>query len=205
MTPEPRRSLLNKIQSYASSYFEIIYKTHFAFWQLPDVPAGGNILTGGFATALIFLARRQFGQSTDPELMSKILAVTLFVLLLICGILVVFDPHQTEGQRLPNGKRLISVTCVGITLGCGFVFLDAIVPWIAPIQAWAAARTLSQGAQQYMIATAAALLSCVVIYANTLFWVGVQGTLTSARVCIWTVIIFVLIALGLNLIIAPPF
>jgi len=205
MTPESRPSLLDKIQDYASSYFEVIYKTHFAFWQLPDVPTGGNIFTGAFATALIYLARRQFGQSTDPELMSKILAVTLFVLLLICGILIIFDPSQTKAERLPNGKRLISVVCVGLTLGCAFIFLDGIVPWITPVQAWAAARTLSQGAQQYMIATAAALLSCVVIFANTLFWVGVQGALKGARVNIWTGIILVLIALGLNLIIAPPF
>jgi len=196
---------LDKAQSYASSYFELIFKTHFAFWRLPDVPTGGNILTGTFATALIYLARRQFGQPTDPELMGKILLFTLFVLLLICGILIIFDPQQAAAERLSNWKRLISVVCVGVTLGCAFIFLDAIAPWIPAIQAWAAPRTLSHGTQLYITATAAALLSSVVIFANTLFWMGVRGSLKSVRVNIWTVIILVLIALGLNLIIAPPF
>jgi hypothetical protein len=205
VTLEPDRSVLDKIQDYAGSYFELIYKTHFAFWQLPDVPAGGNILSGAFATALVYLARRQFGQSTDPQFMSQTLGVTLFVLLLICGILIIFDPSQTKADRLRNGKRLISVVCVGITLGCAFIFLDAIVPWITPVQAWAANRTLSQESQQYVIATAAALLSCVVLFANTLFWVGAKDSLKSFRENIWTAIILVLIALGLNLIMAPPF
>jgi hypothetical protein len=205
MTPESSPSFLDKLQDYASSYFEVMYKTHFAFWQLPDVPAGGNILTGTFATALIYLARRQFGQPTDLELMSNILAVTFFVLLLICGILIIFDPKQTKADRIPNWKRLISVVCFGITLGCAFIFLDGIVRWITPVQDWAYAHMLSKGAQQYVIATAAALLSCIVIFANTLFWVGLEGSVKSARANIWTGIIFVLIALGLNLIIAPPF
>jgi hypothetical protein len=205
MTIDAGGNALDKAQSYASSYFELIFKTHFAFWKLPDVPRGANILTGGFATALIYLARRQFGQSTDPELMGKILLFTLFVLLLVCGILTIFDSQQTAAERLPNWERLISVVCVGVTLGCAFIFLDAIIPWVSTVQAWAAARTLAEGTQQYMIATAAALLSSVVIFANTLFWVGVGGSLKSIRINIWTVIILVLIALGLNLIIAPPF
>jgi hypothetical protein len=205
MTLDSLRDALTKVQDYAASYFEVIYKTHFRFWELPGVPTGGNIFTGAFATALIYLARQRLGDSTDPELMSKILLVTLFVLLLICGILNIFDPAQASAERLPNMKRLVSVICVGVTLGCAFIFLDRIVPWIKPIQAWAAARTLSEGVQRSLIATAAALFSSVVIFANTLLWVGAQGSLKSLRVNIWTAIILVLIALGIHLIIAPPF
>ena len=196
---------MDKIQEYASSYFEVIYTTHIAFWKLPDVPTGGNILTGTFATALIYLARRQFGQPTDPQSMGTFLLFALFVLLLICGILIVFDPNRTKGEGVQNWKRLVSVVCVGMTLGCAFIFLDVIVHWITPIQGWAAARTLSDGTLQYMIATAAALFSCVVIFANTLIWVGVGNSIMSARTNVWAIGILMLIALGLNLIIAPPF
>lgn len=205
MTGASSQNLLDRIQNYASSYFEVIYKTHIAFWRLPDVPTGANVLTGAFATALIYLARRQFGQPTDPQSMGKILFFALFVLLLICGILIAFDPSRAPGKGVQNGKRLISVVCVGITLGCAFIFLDAIVPWITPIQQWAAARILSQEAQQYMIATAAALLSCAVIFANTLIWVGVSRSILDIRTNIWAIAILIIIALGLNLIVAPPF
>ena len=205
MTGPPSQTLLDRIQNYATSYFEVIYKTHIAFWRLPDVPTGGNVLTGAFATALIYLARRQFGQPTDPQSMGKILLFALFVLLLICGILITFDPNRAQGKGVQNWKRLVSVVCVGITLGCAFIFLDAIAPWITPIQQWAAARILSQETQQYMIATAAALLSCAVIFANTLIWVGAKQSILSIRTNIWAIAILVLIALGLNSIVTPPF
>jgi hypothetical protein len=193
----------NTMQDYAASYFEIIHKTVFSFWMLPDVPTGGNILTGVFASLLIFLTRSQMSLPTDTESIGQLFSALLFYVVFICGVLVVFDPGVAT--RLDNMRRLISVVCVGITLGCGFIVVDRVLPWIGWVQDGTSAWGWGESGAHYLTAGAAAFAASTIIFANTLYLApSTQAAIASPRVLIWSLICYGVIGLGIGLVITPP-
>jgi len=199
------RAHLDRLQKYAAAYFLVLYKTIFVFWKIPQVPTGGNILTGAFAIALVYWARLHLGRTIDSDTMAIVLGTAFFVLLLICGIAVIFDPklgRGVAGARVQNMKRLVSVVCMGITLGCAFVVLDQIFHWISPLFGLLAGRDWPTESADRVIATVTALFASVVILANTVVHVGFKDFVLSIRNVVWSLVSFAIIAIGFNLVVA---
>lgn len=186
------------LQNNAAAYFEVLYRTTFGFWLLPEIPAGGTILTGTFASVLLYFARFQMSQPTDISVMATLILALLLFLIFICGILVAFDPFVET--RVENMKRLASVSCVGITLGAGFILMDRVLPWIGSVQGWANGQRQSD----WLVAFFAALAAWSVICANTLYAIQPRfSAIKSGRVWVWSTMCLGIFLLGIGLVITP--
>ncbi len=192
---------LAALQRYAADYFILLYSTIIPFWRLPSVPAGANILTGAFATLLIYTARFVLTQPTNVDRMGLILVVMLFYTLLICGILIIFD-RRTPTTR-ENFSRLVSVVCVGVTLGCGLISLDRPLPWIGYVYALANWFDWNDAGANRLVAVFSAFGSTAVIFANTLRSTAVWAAVTTMRLSAWTLIVFAVTAFGISLVLVP--
>lgn len=197
------RESIDKLQEYAGAYFETIYKAVFEYWTVPSIPSGGNILNGAFAVVLITLARAQMAQPTDASAVGSILVAAFFFILLVCGILIVFDRSVSNdaAARVANWHKLVSVVSVGITLGCAFIVFDKFVPWINPIFSVVNHFEWSGGAANRGVATVAAFCACGVILANTLYRTKLGTYLKTPRALAWTAIIFCIVIFGINLLV----
>ena len=194
---------LQTLQQYAISYFTALYKTIIQFWQPPSLPTAANILTGGFAFLLVYLARVQVSKAVDISTMSAILFTATLTILLVCGILVVFDRFlRIPGGALPVASmgNLVSVVCVGIILGCAFVVLDSVFPWIDSVFTFANSYELSANAANLLVSGLAAFLAFIVILTNSIFHApGFTPFFSSARNDLWAVVILSLLVVGVNL------
>lgn len=194
------KDAIKGLQDNAAAYFEVIYKTTFAFWSLPEIPSGGNILTGAFASLLLYFARFQMSQATDASLMAALIFGLLLYLIFICGVLVAFDPYVKT--KVDNMRRLASVACVGITLGAGFIVTDRVLPWIGFVQGLAGRSATAD----WLVAFCAGLAASSVLGANTLF--GTQprlATLLDGHTLIWSALCLAIIVFGLGLVITGFF
>jgi hypothetical protein len=188
------------LQDNAAAYFGVIYKTTFAFWSLPEIPSGGNVLTGAFASLLLYFARFQMGQPTDSSLMAALIFGLLLYLIFMCGVLVAFDPFVKT--KTDNMQRLASVACVGITLGAGFIVMDRVLPWIGVVQGWTDGRAKAD----WLVAFFAGLAAWSVLGANTLF--GTQPPLSALRdwhILIWSALCLAISVFGVGLVITGFF
>ncbi len=194
------KDAIKTLQDNAAAYFEVIYKTTFAFWSLPEVPSGGNILTGAFASLLLYFARFQMSQSTDASLMAALIFGLLLYLIFICGVLIAFDPYVKT--KVDNMRRLASVASVGITLGAGFIVLDRVLPWIGLVQGWAHGAATAD----WLVALFAGLAAWSVIATNTLY--ATQPRLSALRdwhILIWSALCLAIFVFGLGLVISGFF
>jgi len=187
-----------KLADNAAAYFEVIYKTTFSFWSLPEIPSGGNILTGAFASLLLYFARFQMSLSTDASFVATLILAMLLYLIFICGILVAFDPHVET--KVNNMRRLASVACVGITLGAGFIVLDRVLPWIGTVQRW-----FEEGPKaDLMVASLAAFAAWCVIGINTLYLTLPRfSAFGNGRILVWAALCLGIVVLGVGLVITP--
>jgi uncharacterized membrane protein (DUF485 family) len=194
------KDVIKNLQENAAAYFEVIYKTTVAFWSLPEIPSGGNILTGAFASLLLYFARFQMGQSTDASLMAALIFGLLLYLIFICGVLVAFDPYVKT--KVDNMRRLASVACVGITLGAGFIVIDRVLPWIGTVQGWADGRAKAD----WLVAFFSGLAAWSVLAANTLYIT--QPRLSAFRdlhTLVWGALCLAIFVFGVGLIITGFF
>jgi hypothetical protein len=194
------KDAIKGLQDNAAAYFEVIYKTTFAFWSLPEIPSGGNILTGAFASLLLYFARFQMSQAANASLMAALIFGLLLYLIFICGVLVAFDPYVKT--KVDNMQRLASVACVGITLGAGFIVMDRVLPWIGFVQGWAGGSATAD----WLVAFFAGLAASSVLGANTLF--GTQPRLSALldrHTLIWSALCLAIIVFGLGLVITGFF
>jgi hypothetical protein len=202
------KETLDNLQGYAADYFETIYKTTFEFWTLPNIPSGANILNGAFAIALISLARAQMSQSNEAAILGKIVVTVLFFILLVCGILIIFDRNLAADPSTPDGptrithwRKLVSVVSVGVTLGCAFIVLDAFFPWINAVFSAVSYFEWSSQAANRSVATVSSLCACTVILTNTIFRTSVANYLGNREALIWTTVIFFIVIVAINVLI----
>ncbi|NWG23191.1 MAG: hypothetical protein HXY30_02040 [Pseudorhodoplanes sp.] len=190
--------LPGRLQKFATEYFGAMHKVGFAFWQLPDLPGGSNILTGSFAGLLIALAQAHMSQDIRPEAMALTIGITFFFILLISGILLFLDPYRTGEDY----QKLVAVVCAGVTLGCAFIVLDMVVPWIDRL--WLSIRPYdpSSSAANVLIAGIAVLLVGILLWLNTIYQTGLRSYFTSLRMVAWTVAILGVVGVGVSLIIS---
>jgi len=199
------KTACDSLQDYAASYFETIHKASFNFWDLPTLPSGADVLNGVFAIVLITMARGQMSQPTDASITAKIILSVLFFTLLLCGILIVFDKALAQGgqtQRLSAWRKLVAVVSITITLGCAFIVLDRILPWIGPIFSVSSGFNFSTDAANGSVASVAAFLACTVILANTLFRGTPKPFVLGTRLVAWTMAIFGMVTIGINILVA---
>ncbi len=199
------KSRLNRLQGYAGTYFDLIFKTSYNFWDLPPLPTGANIFNGAFAVILISLARAQMSQSVEAQTIGTILLFVLFVILLVCGILIVFDRKiyaREQAERVASWRKLVAVVSVTITLGCAFIVLDKIFPWIGMVFRVADKWELSIEVANSCVASVAGVLATCVILANTIYRTAPVPLIRNGRVIVWTAIIFGIVIVGINLLIS---
>jgi len=199
------KAKLDRLQAYAGTYFDLIFRTSFNFWDLPRLPSGANILNGGFAIVLITLARAQMSQSVEAQTVGTILVSAFFIVLLVSGILTVFD-HKIylmgQAYRIAAWRKLVAVVSVTITLGCAFIVLDKIIRWI-DIVFWAADKfNLSTEAANGCVASVSAIFATSVILANTAYRTAPVPLVRNRRVMVWTGVIFAIVIVGINLLIS---
>jgi hypothetical protein len=197
------REKLDRLQKFAADYFDLLYKTIFPFDRMPEVPGGGDILTGGFAVVLLYLARYQLAQPLDAGTIGKIVVAAFLVLLILCGLSLAFDPQlkaRTEADpstgsiAVANYRKLVSVVCTGMIVGYMAIALDAVTYWAASLIYSAASRD----AGFHRVATVSAVFASLVLLANTLRQVG-PSFFYSARNLIWAVAIAIMIGVGIQL------
>jgi hypothetical protein len=203
MVQKKLRTALLKLQAYAALYFSVLYRTVIQFWLIPNPPTGANVLTGGFAFLLLYSARMQLSLPVDSASMYTILFASFFIILIICGVLVVFDPRlRKPGAPLQVSAmaKLVSVICVGIILGCALVVLDTVFPWIDPLFGLANALGLSASSATFFAAGVAALFAFIVILTNSIIRAGgVRAFFSDLRNDVWSGIILIMLIIGVDL------
>jgi hypothetical protein len=200
MSPlEILQSTLQKLQTYASQYFSALYRSSICFWTTPPLPAGANVLTGAFAFFMIYTARRQFSQPTDTETIAQIIFYGTLIFTIVCGILVIFDPLYAQ-DRIMMWRKLVSTVCIGSILGCIFIVLDSVLPWIDAVFAFAYSRNWIPEAN-LLISAVAAFLAFVVLVANSVSKGRAPCTLFGVRQITWSGVILVLLFLGVHLLV----
>jgi hypothetical protein len=195
------RSGLERLQTYAFEYFSTLYKASVCFWSTPPLPTGANVLTGAFAFFMIYAARRQFSQPTDAETMAQIVFYGTLVVIIASGILVVFDPLFAQ-KRVSVGRKLVSNICIGSILGCIFIVLDSIIPWINVVFSFASSENLIWEAN-LLVSAVAAILAFLVLAANSISRFGL-APLREVRPLAWSAVVLVLLFLGVHLLVTRP-
>jgi hypothetical protein len=192
------RVVLQKLQSYATQYFTALYNSSICFWTIPALPTGANILTGAFAYLMIYNARSVFSPP-DINAMEKILFYGTLIMISVCGILVIFDPLFSR-TRVAAWRKLVSTVWIGSILGCIFIVLDTVVPWINEVFAFAKYLGLISQAN-LLVASVAAFLAFVVLVANSIPKMRGLASLYGVRNLAWSGVILVLLILGVYLLV----
>jgi hypothetical protein len=152
---------------------------------------------------MIYTARGQMAQDTNLNTMSQIVFYGTLMLTIVCGLLVIFDPGFAQ-KRLTNWRKLVSTVCIGSILGCIFIVLDAIVPWIDSVLGFANSQSWTAGSADGAVALVAAFFSFIVLVVNsTSKWSAFSLSL-GARCLAWSAAILALVALGVDLFVMRP-
>jgi len=195
--PNPTTAAGDGLENSAKGYFETVYLQQYGFWKLPDLTTGAKLMTGGFAAILIGFARWHMAQSVEADKLPLSVILTLFFILLICGFLLFFDRRRVDGDY----AKLVVVVCAGVTLGCGVIGLDRLVPWIVPVWDWAGVRHLSPGIVHLLVPVISATVAGFLLWLNTIFQSSLGEYFRDRRVTAWTIAIWATICVGIWLVI----
>ncbi len=193
------RAFLNRIQSYAFDYFQIVFKTSILFWKMPPLPSGANILTGAFASFLMFGSRFERSLPTDAATLQIIIPLVFVYVLFISGISLWADPGLPN--RIATWRQLVSVVSVSISLGCGIVAFAWIVEWTLPLDSLSNMLGFSDiGANRVLAAVSGAVVSAILL-ANTAYNAGgIRVILRSRRTMIWGLVLYCIVSGGISLV-----
>jgi hypothetical protein len=190
---------LDTLQSYATDYFQAVFKTSILFWKMPPLPSGANILTGAFAGFLVVASRFERSLPTDHATLQIIIPLVFVYVLFISGIALWSDPGLPN--RIATWRQLVSVVSIAISLGCGLIAFAWIAEWTLPLDSLSNAMRFSDVGANRMLAAASGALVSAILFANTAFNAGgARSLLKSRRTVIWSLVFFCIVSLGISLV-----